>query len=67
MKNKGKAMIAVLALTITAIVATVAAASDAEEKAVSEAAEQFYLALNAMFAGEVSPMTEVWSHGTQTT
>jgi ketosteroid isomerase-like protein len=33
-----------------------------DEKAVIEAAAQFYAALNAMFTGDLGPMKEVWSH-----
>jgi ketosteroid isomerase-like protein len=36
--------------------------SDDDNKVVSEAAEQFYSALNAMFTGDLEPMKEVWSH-----
>ena len=39
---------------------TVLAADD--DKAVRQAAEQFYAALNAMFTGGLEPMKEVWSH-----
>ena len=33
-----------------------------DDKAVRQAAEQFYAALNAMFTGDLEPMKEVWSH-----
>ena len=33
-----------------------------EEQAVADASARFYAALNAMFTGEVAPMTQVWSH-----
>jgi ketosteroid isomerase-like protein len=36
-------------------------------KAVTDAAAQFYRALNAMFTGELAPMVEVWSHGRDVT
>jgi ketosteroid isomerase-like protein len=38
-----------------------------EEPAVRAAVDQFYAALNAMFAGEVDPMIAVWSHADDTT
>lgn len=38
-----------------------------DEKAVMEAAAQFYAALNAMFAGNLGPMKEVWSHADDVT
>jgi len=41
--------------------------SDDDEKAVIKAAEQFYTALNAMFAGDLAPMKEVWSHADDVT
>ena len=36
-------------------------AFDAEEKAVRKSVEQFYVALNAMFTGDLGAMKEVWS------
>jgi len=39
-----------------------ACAEEKDMKAVREAAEQFYSALNEMFTGELGPMKEVWSH-----
>jgi ketosteroid isomerase-like protein len=57
--------------TLLAVVALVAAnaahASDADVKAVGEAARQFYSALNAMFTGDPAPMKEVWSHADDVT
>lgn len=41
--------------------------TDEDEKAVREAAERFYVALNAMFAGDLRPMKEVWSHADDVT
>jgi ketosteroid isomerase-like protein len=35
---------------------------DGDKKAVEEATQQFYVALNAMFDGDVEPMKAVWSH-----
>ena len=32
------------------------------EESVRAATARFYVALNAMFTGDVEPMTEVWSH-----
>jgi len=37
-------------------------ASDADRAAVKEANERFYTALNAMFAGDPTPLEEVWWH-----
>jgi ketosteroid isomerase-like protein len=33
-----------------------------EQQAVEHASKQFYSSLNAMFMGDVAPMTEIWSH-----
>ncbi|MGB7931708.1 MAG: nuclear transport factor 2 family protein [Gammaproteobacteria bacterium] len=41
--------------------------SDDDNKAVREAAEQFYFALNAMFRGNLAPMQKVWSHADDVT
>jgi ketosteroid isomerase-like protein len=44
-----------------------AVGADGEEKAVREAAAQFYSALNVMFTGELEPMKQVWSHADDVT
>jgi ketosteroid isomerase-like protein len=44
-----------------------ARATAADTAAVAAAAEQFYVALNAMFAGDAEPMKEVWSHADDVT
>lgn len=41
--------------------------SDDDKKAVSKAVEQFYSALNAMFAGNLESMKAVWSHADDVT
>ncbi len=41
--------------------------SNDERAAVRHAAERFYDALNALFTGDVGPMTEVWSHADDVT
>jgi len=38
-----------------------------DKKAVEEAVKQFYVALNAMFEGDVEPMKSVWSHADDVT
>ena len=53
----------ILALTIAGAMASdPAQGKDADEKEVMEAANQFYVALNAMFTGDLTLMREVWSH-----
>lgn len=44
------------------VLSGIANAEEVEKAAVLKANEGFYLALNKMFAGELGPMTEVWSH-----
>jgi ketosteroid isomerase-like protein len=38
-----------------------------ESQGVSRAVQRFYSALNAMFAGDLEPMKEVWSHADDVT
>ena len=47
--------------------AQAAPGSDEDKKAVTEAAERFYAALNAMFTGNLEPMKAVWSHADDVT
>lgn len=42
-------------------------AAEGNEKAVKSAAAGFYAALNKMFAGDLDPMKEVWSHADDVT
>jgi ketosteroid isomerase-like protein len=42
--------------------ATAQAASDADHAAVQEASGRYYAALNSMFAGDPTPLEEVWWH-----
>jgi ketosteroid isomerase-like protein len=51
----------------TAFVAGPVGAAGDDRKAVADAAAQFYTALNAMFTGDLAPMTEVWSHANDVT
>ena len=41
--------------------------SSDEAAAVRQAVDDFYVALNAMFTGDLGPMTEVWSHADDVT
>lgn len=68
MKMKRAIWLAILILVVAGCLAaqTTWAAED-DEKAVREVAAQFYVALNAMFAGDVGPMTKVWSHAVDVT
>ena len=42
-------------------------ASDDDKKAVMEATDKFYVALNSMFKGDLHLMKEVWSHADHVT
>jgi ketosteroid isomerase-like protein len=49
-------------LTAILLAAGTVLSTEGDEKAVREAAAQFYKALNTMFTGDLEPMKEVWSH-----
>lgn len=68
MRNAAMIGLTILALTIAGNLASDRAhAKDGEEKAVVEAANGFYIALNAMFTGDLTRMLEVWSHAEDVT
>jgi len=54
-------------LTVILLTAGTAISTEGDEKAVREAADQFYKALNTMFTGDLKPMKEVWSHAEDVT
>jgi ketosteroid isomerase-like protein len=63
MRRQATIGLTILALTMTGAMASDPAyGKDADEKAVVEAANEFYVALNAMFTGDLTRMKEVWSH-----
>jgi len=63
MKKLGTTWLALLMLIgTTCLAARMIQAAEADEKAVREAAARFYVALNALFTGDLGPMTQVWSH-----
>jgi len=65
MKNLWSAMLIVMVASLAPARPVRAAEDDA--KGVAHAAAQFYSALNAMFKGELAPMTDVWSHADDVT
>jgi len=68
MKTKRTTWLAILMLVVAGcLAAQVAQAAEADEQAVRAAAAQFYGALQAMFTGDVGPMTRVWSHADDVT
>ena len=68
MRNPVTIGLTILALTVAGQLAPDPAhAQDANEKAVVEAANKFYVALNAMFTGDLTRMTEIWSHSEDVT
>lgn len=55
-------LISLSILTVILLTASTVVSAEGDEKAVREAATQFYKALNIMFTGDLEPMKEVWSH-----
>lgn len=66
-----KKQLTILAIVMLSVVVPMAVNSTlAEENAtapVQAAAEQFYVALNAIFSGDLGPMKDVWSHKSDVT
>lgn len=54
-------------LWIFLLAGTGLAQASADEAEVKAAADQFYMALNAMFTGDAGPMKDVWSHAEDVT
>jgi ketosteroid isomerase-like protein len=68
MKTKGTTWLAILMLVAAGCLsAPPTLAAEADENAVRDAAARFYVALNALFRGDVGPMTQVWSHADDVT
>ena len=66
MRGKTVAWWALLVLLVLGALTAGPAVAD-ERQAVTDAAAQFYRALNALFTGELGPMVEVWSHAKDVT
>lgn len=68
MRRKGTAWLSIVVLALVGLMAAnCTRAPEDDEKAVREAAAQFYAALNVMFTGDVGPMKAVWSHADDVT
>jgi ketosteroid isomerase-like protein len=68
MKGKRLVFAGAMLLTVVGLIhVETAVASDDDNKAVRESAEQFYFALNAMFTGDLEQMKKVWSHADDVT
>jgi ketosteroid isomerase-like protein len=68
MKNQSKIGLAILLLAAVGSLSIGMMQSDESEKqAVARANEQFYAALNKVFAGDTKPMQDVWSHADDVT
>ncbi len=68
MKTKRTTWLAILMLVVAGgLAAQMTQAAEADEQAVRAATAQFYVALHAMFRGDVGPMTQVWSHAADVT
>jgi ketosteroid isomerase-like protein len=65
-KSSAWPLMLILAMALSAL-AGMAYASQAQDKAVGDAAARFYSALNVLFTGNVEPMSEVWSHADDVT
>lgn len=63
MRHSCTQALAMVMLAVAGLVPLSAAhAAQPDEKAVRQATAEFYTALNAMFEGNVDPMSAVWSH-----
>lgn len=69
MRRFTRLAVIVLALTISlpAVVRSDAEGGKGAEKEVRQATAQFYIALNAMFTGDLEPMKKIWSHAEDVT
>lgn len=68
MRSQAATGLTILALTIAgSMVSDPALGEDEHETAVAEAASEFYVALNAMFTGDLTRMMEIWSHAEDVT
>lgn len=68
MRSRKTIRISMSVLSVAVLVfATSAPAAEADEKAVRDAAAQFYAALNQMFTGDLEPIKKIWSHADDVT
>ncbi len=68
MRNRNTAWMYILIVMIAGFMAlNNTQASDDDKKAVMEATDKFYVALNYMFKGDLDLMKEVWSHADDVT
>jgi ketosteroid isomerase-like protein len=67
MRNQKTVWLSIVTLAVAGLAAHTARAAQGDEKAVRQATAQFYAALNALFTGDVQPMTDVWSHAADVT
>ncbi len=68
MRNRNTAWMYILIVMIVGFMAlNNIRASDDDKKAVMEATDQFYIALNSMFKGDLHLMKDVWSHADDVT
>ena len=62
MKNQVARVAVVVSFAFGLVAATTVSAAEDDNDAVRAAAQEFYSALNSMFAGQLEPMKKVWSH-----
>lgn len=64
---RGLVVIGILALAVSAVAGPGTMSSQSDLDAVMAANAGFYAALNAIFTGDIEPMTAVWSHADDVT
>ncbi len=62
MRKQPVSTVIVVLVAVSLILTSSAFAADKETVAVRAAVDEFYLALNFMFTGELGPMKKIWSH-----
>lgn len=63
MKSSKKVWISLIVWVIAGLsITNISVASAGDDETVAKAVAQFYVALNTMFTGDVTPMKDVWSH-----
>ncbi len=67
MRKKPANLGVILLFVVALLSARTSIASEDDKKGVNDAVKQFYVALNAMFTGDLEPMKKVWSHADDVT
>ena len=67
MRKKPACFGVVVFLVVALVSPRTTLASEDDKKGVNESVMQFYVALNAMFTGDLDPMKRIWSHANDVT